>query len=289
MDSGKVNVLIAALEAGSMSAAAEALGYTTSGVSQMITAIENELGFPLITRGRGGIALTKAGEEVYPALLAYSRADSNIRQIASELRGLSDGRLLIGAFSSIAANWLPGIIRRFKADYPGISISILEGIHHEIDRWMATTKMDFCMYSERPGMDTDWIPLYHDPMLVVVPPQHPFAGRSAVSPQELDGEPFIMPGRGKDLDVVELLDRFQVKPDIRYITLENYSALSMVEAGLGISVMNELITKGRLNRVVMVPFDPPQSITLGIAAPDLKALSPAARKFIQYVREELGS
>lgn len=289
MDSLKVNVLIKALEEGSMSAAAEALGYTTSGISQMITGIENELGFPIVTRGRSGIALTKAGEALYPALLAFSRADSNIRQLASEQRGLVGGQLLIGAFSSIAANWLPGIIRRFKDDYPGISISILEGIHHEIDHWMATTKMDFCMYSYRPGQESDWIPLYEDPMLIVVSPQHPFASRSSVAPEELNGQPFIMPGRGRDLDVVELLNRFQVKPDIRYITLENYSAMSMVEAGLGISVMNELITLGRLNHVVMLPFDPPQSITLGIAAPDSKNLSPAARKFIQYIREELSA
>ena len=287
MDSLKVNVLIKALEMGSMTAAAEDLGYTTSGVSQMITSIENELGFPVVARGRGGVSLTKAGEKVYPAILSYSHADSVIRQIASEVNGLVNGQVIIGTFSSIAANWLPSIIRNFKQDYPGIEVSLVEGIHDEIDRWMDESRMDFCMYSYSENPDMDWIPLADDPMYAVVYPEHPFSSREAISPEELNGQPFIMPGRGNDRDVVDLLNRFGIHPDTRYSTLENYSALSMIEAGLGISVMNELITEGRLNHVVLVPFDPPQSITMGIAIPKKNELSPSAHKFIEYIKRTL--
>ena len=272
MDSLKVNVMIKALELGSMSAAADELGYTTSGVSQMITAIENELGFTLVTRSRGGISLTAAGEKIYPSLLAYSHADANLRQSASEVLGLETGKIVIGSFSSIASNWLPPVIKRFREDYPDISISLIEGIHDEIDEWMKSEQIDFCMYSYRESMDLEWIPLYEDALYAVVSPDHPFAGRESISPDELNGVPFIMPGRGNDLDVVE-----------------NYSAISMVEAGLGISVMNELITEGRLNHVILVPFDPPQTISLGIAVQSMKDLSPAARIFIEHIQEYVAS
>ena len=285
MDSLKVNVMIRALELGSMSAAADELGYTTSGVSQMITAIENELGFTLVTRSRGGISLTPAGEKIYPSLLAYSHADANLRQSASEVLGLETGQIVIGSFSSIASNWLPPVIKRFREDYPDISISLIEGIHDEIDEWMKSEQIDFCMYSYRESMDLEWIPLYEDALYAVVSPDHPFAGRESISPDELNGVPFIMPGRGNDLDVVDLLRRYNVHPDIQYSTLENYSAISMVEAGLGVSVMNELITEGRLNHVILVPFDPPQTISLGIAVQNMKDLSPAARKFIENIQE----
>lgn len=284
MDSLKVNVLIKALESGSMTSASEELGYSTSGISQMITSIENELGFQIVTRGRGGIALTKAGEEVYPALLSYSRADESIRQIASEVNGLRTGHVTIGAFSSISANWLPDIIREFRKDYPGIKVSIYEGIHDEIEQMFRSTQMDFCMYSYTPENDAQWIPLYDDPMYAVVSACHPFAQRTEIDPAELNGQPFIMPGRGKDRDVLSLLSRFDIHPDIQYYTMENYSALSMVEAGLGVSVMNELITERRINKVVMVPFDPPQHITMGIYIRDMKEASPAAKKIIEYIR-----
>lgn len=285
MDSLKVNALIKALDTGSMSAAAESLGYTTSGISQMITSIENELGFQIVTRGRSGVALTKAGEMVFPALMSYAHADAIIQQVASEVKGLTSGKIVIGSFSSIAANWLPDIIKAFKKDYPDIQISLLEGIHKEIDKWMNDSRIDFCLYSYRADTDMEWIDLYEDPLLAVVYPEHPFAKRESISPEELIGEPFIMPGRGRDLDVVEFLERYGISPDIQYSTLENYSAMSMIENGLGISVMNELITEGRLNRIVLVPFDPPQSIKMGIAIPGIRDLSPAAKRFIDYVKQ----
>lgn len=285
MDSLKVNALLKALDTGSMSAAAESLGYTTSGISQMITSIENELGFQIVTRGRSGVSLTKAGEMVFPALMSYAHADAIIQQIASEVKGLTSGKIVIGSFSSIAANWLPDIIKAFKKDYPDIQISLLEGIHKEIDKWMDDARIDFCMYSHRGNTDMEWISLYDDPLYAVVYPEHPFAERESISPDELIGEPFIMPGRGNDLDVVEFLEKYGISPDIQYSTLENYSAMSMIENGLGISVMNELITEGRLNRIVLVPFDPPQTIKMGIAIPSIRDLSPAAKRFISYIRE----
>jgi DNA-binding transcriptional LysR family regulator len=95
-------------------------------------------------------------------------------------------------------------------------------------------------------------------------------------------EEFIMPALGKDDDVVGLLKKTNLTPKICFSTLENYAALSMIECGLGMSVMNELVTKGRQNNVIMLPLDPPQSITLGIAVPSVKAAPPAVRKFITY-------
>lgn len=91
-----------------------------------------------------------------------------------------------------------------------------------------------------------------------------------------------MPALGKDDDVAGLLKKADLTPQICFSTLEDYAALAMTECGLGMSVMNELVTKGRQNSVVLLPLDPPQSITLGIAVPSIKAASPAVRKFIAY-------
>ena len=87
--------------------------------------------------------------------------------------------------------------------------------------------------------------------------------------------------------MVHLLEKNHIKPKIEFSTIENFSALAMIECGLGISIMNEGITLGRLNQVVMTPLEPPQHITIGIEIPSLKTGSPATRKMISYLRKML--
>ena len=92
----------------------------------------------------------------------------------------------------------------------------------------------------------------------------------------------IMPALGCDDDVEALFARNHVDPNIRYTTIENFSAMSMVEQGLGVSVMNKLITEKRICDVAMIPIDPPASITLGAALHSRADASPAVKMFLKY-------
>ena len=289
MDTQKYRAFVRAVELGSFSAAAEEMRFTPSGISHMAAAVEDEVGLTLLKRGRNGITLTSNGEEMMPVLRNLVHAEASVMQQASSIIGLARGHVTIGAYSSIASQWLPSIIKGFRDEYPGISIQLLEGVHEEIDEWMAEDQLDFCRCSYRRGTELEWIPLKNDPMFAAVSKKHPFAKRKKVKPKECEGQPFIMPGRSNDLDVVDLLRKFSVGVDIEYTTIENYSAISMVECGLGISIMNELITKGRTADIVLVPFDPPQHINLGIGVKAMKTASPAAKKLIEYIRDRFDS
>lgn len=94
-----------------------------------------------------------------------------------------------------------------------------------------------------------------------------------------------MPALGRDDDVAALFEKFQIEPRILFSTLENYVTISMVEKGLGISVMNELITRNWQCNVAMLPLEPSQSIKLGMVVPSMENASPAVRKFAEYVVE----
>ena len=137
-------------------------------------------------------------------------------------------------------------------------------------------------YSYQPSIKYHWIPLRNDKMVVVVPPDHPLASRSSVLLSDLDNENIIMPAYGMDMDVQNLLKDH--KPRCQFTTLENYSAFGMVEQGLGLVITNELITRGRVNQMKVLPLDPPQSINLGVAFPSDTQLTPAAAKFIEYAK-----
>ena len=95
-----------------------------------------------------------------------------------------------------------------------------------------------------------------------------------------------MPAYGADYDVVQLFRAHNIHPKVKYETIENHAALSMIAQGLGMSIMNHLITEGNTANVVKLPLDPPHTISLGIALPPAE-LSPAAQAFIDLTCEML--
>ncbi len=287
MDLNKYKVLLTAADLGSFTQAAKRCGYTPSGVTHLMNALENEIGFPLFVRTKNGVRLTENGARLAPLLRELLRLEEDVTQTVSEIKGLNAGSITIGSYSSVAVHWLPGIIRAFQQDYPNIRINMMEGIRQEVVAWLEDKQIDIGFLSFQPKMKFDWIPLYDDPMLAILPPNHPLAKESCYPLENCEAENFIMPGCGNDYDVVEMFRQARICPNVRYETFENYAALSMIECGLGMSVMNELITMGRTCNVVKLPLQEKKHITLGIAVPSMEKLSPAARKFVSYSERHL--
>ena len=248
METARCRAFLQAAETGSFSRAAEKLNYTPSGVSQLVTAMEETVGFPLLHRSRKGVRLTEAGERLLPAVRAFLQQDARIEQIAGEIRGVTVGEITIGTYPSISAQWLPQVIRRFQERYPRIKIHLMEGIE----------------------------------MMAILPRSHPLAEADRYPLSRLTEEDFIMPALGKDVDVVHLLEKNALEPNIVFSTVENYAVLSMIESGLGMSVMNRLITRKWDCDVAMLPLEPQEKLTLGVAAPDWDQASPAVRRFVEY-------
>ena len=286
MESARCKAFIAAAECGSLSHAAEKLNYTVSGVSQLITAMENDFGFPLLKRTRKGVTLTAEGERMLPAVRAFIQQESRMYELAADITGMQVGMIHIAAYSSIATHWLPKVIAGFKQKYPNIHINLMEGVRQEVLRWMEEGKADIGYLSSGEACDQyDWVPLAEDPMIAVLPRNHPLANALSYPLSRCKEESFIMPAMGKDDDVVKLFDKYGIVPDIAYSTNESFSAWAMVENGLGISITNELLMHGWSCDVSKVPVDPPEYITLGMILPSLKHASPAVRKFVKYTED----
>lgn len=287
MDIARYRAFVAAAETGSLSRAGEQLNYSPSGVSQLINALEGELELTLLNRTRRGVMLTSAGEVLLPAVRSLLQQENRVLNLASEMNGLLIGEINIATYSSIASHWLPRMIKRFKQDYPNVKISLMEGTRREILQWLSESRADIAFLSRVSDSSYDWIPLKNDPMVALLPKDHPFAKSRVYPLSACEQEQFIMPALGKDEDVLELFDRAGVHPQIAYSTLEVYAIYSMIEYGLGMTITNELITEGFQMDFVKIPVDPPQHLELGILIPDLKAISPSAKKFIQYAKQDL--
>lgn len=287
METARCKAFLYAAETGSFSRAAEILSYTPSGVSQLVTALENELGVPLLRRTKKGVALTANGELMLPAVRDYLLQENRIYQLASEMNGLLIGSVTIATYSSISTHWLPSVISAFSKAYPNIKIKLLEGVRQEVCAWLDNKTADVAFLSYKHPMPYDWTPIAEDRMLAVLPKEHPCADRDSYPLTNCRNERLILPEYGNDNDVVALFEQYGLKPHVALSTIESYSTLSMIEQGLGMSIMNELITKNWPCDVVKLPLDPPQSITLGIAVHNLKSASPAVKRFVKFATDEL--
>lgn len=289
METEKYRILLKAVDAGSISAVAEELGYTPSGIVHMMNSIEEHFGFQILVRSHKGVRLTENGKRIAPLLRSMVRLDENLRQACSDIRGAVTGDITIGSYYSIAAGWLPGTIRRFREDYPNVGIRVLEGVHQKLDTLIAEQRVDFCLYSDPPASGMQWLPLKEDRMVAVLPPEHPLAAAEAFPIDAFREEPFIMPADGYDYDIMKVLNKHNITPRVSYSTGEDLAAIAMVESGLGITLLNELAAGSRRSRAVLLPLDPYEYAVLGVAAPSIRKMPPAARLFVQYLKEYVES
>lgn len=287
MDSARIKAFVASVDEGSFTAAGKELGYTPSGISQLVSALEDDLGFPLLIRKSRGVTATREGELIYPEAVEYLAKERSIYRIAAELSGIDVGQVVIASYSSVATHILPTIIREFSEQYPSISITLREGTKAQIEEIIAANDADLSFATRLNNPGYSWIPFMEDPMVAVLPQEHPYAAAGSYPISEAANESFIMPGEGGDADTRELLSSFNIEPNIKYTTVENHTAINMVSEGLGIAIMNEFITKSWDSDVAIVPLDPPSSITLGISLPSLESAPPAVRKFILFAADRL--
>lgn len=267
MDICKIRALITAVNLGSLTRAAAELNYTQSGLTHMMNSLEKEAGLRLIKRGRNGIRLTPAGEYLMPRMKKLLEEYDGLVAEVLRMRGDGSTRLLrVGAYSSVAQHWLPGLITGFKAAAPEADLAVQMLGLVEIYELLNSGELD-CGFTSRNAAlmgDLSWIPLRNDELVAVLPASYPVSG--ALFPVSgFDGKEFLMPSDGFDLDISPIFARDRVRPHIRYTNMDDPAIISMVEHGLGLSVMSELVMWGRHDNVLSLPLIPPAYRELGIA------------------------
>ena len=192
MESEKCRALLCAIDKGSITAAAEAMGYTISGISRMMAALESEVGFPLLRRGKEGVTPTNECLRLLPSLREMVAQAEQCRQMAGELRGVMSGTIAIGTFSSVATHWLPNMICAFQKDYPNIDFEILMGDYPEIEQWILQGRADygFLHLPTRPELKV--MELARDELMAVLPEEHPLARQESVPVAAVAEQPFIL-------------------------------------------------------------------------------------------------
>lgn len=282
MESARCRAFIESVERGSFKAAAEALGYTPSAVSQLVAALENDLGLNLLIRSRKGVSVTEEGKKLAPIARSFLAREKEMYELAAELQGMSVGNLTIAAYPSVATTWLPEIVRNFQRDYPDIQFSILEGVRQEIFHHLDQHEADMAFLAYAEPMSYEWIPLAEEEMIAVIPENHPLAGSDVYPVDNFARDNVIMTSWGQDAEILEIFRNNKISPNVRYTTYDTPASLALVRMGLGVCVCNELAAQYWNDHLVKLPLDPPSRVTFGIAYTSEEHMTVASKKFMDY-------
>ncbi len=284
MDNSKYRAFVLAVESGSIRNAAEVLGYTSSAVSQLIQSLEKELDTTLLVRAKGGVSLTTSGEKLMPVIQRILEDEEMLRETAAGLNGVILGTINVASYHSLSYTWMPDIIDQFQKKYPDVQINLYVGTQDNIVERLVSGKADIAFFNDSSMKEKhDWIPLMDDPMVAVVPEDHPMAQEKVFPVKAFEGERFIMSDHGYDYDIMHILRQAGVSPRITISTFDSYALLSMIERGMGVSITNSIgLNVSELKgKIRVIPLEPSYTLHMGMAVRSLKKVSPAVMKFIE--------
>ena len=287
----------AVAEEGNITRAAERLGMQQPPLSQLIKAIERELGAQLFLRQARGVALTEAGrtllDHAHTLLAQYDRTLEATRAAA---RG-EQGRILVGVMPTAPFHpFVPSSIRAFRVAVPLVSLTLDECLRAEAVERLRDGRMDVA-YMRAPLSEPQELvvyPLLEEPMVVALPREHPLGrsgrrGDGALSVKELAGETFIVYARQLGPAIYEATMAACLKagfsPRVGQEAPRVITALSLVAVGLGISLvpacMQRMALEGIVYRRLTGGAQPKVVLNLAARRGDP---SPVVRRFLTLVR-----
>lgn len=260
---------------------AEETGYTQSGISNIIKALESDVGFSLLHRLHRGVTLTEDAQKLVPIIRELDNWGEQLHQVISEIRGLRTGTVRVASVISVSISWLPKIFKYFQTNYPNVAIKLYEGGDQEVLRWMEEGRVDLAFCCEQPVMECDWLPLVDDELVAVLPEDHPFASLSTFPLTAFTDMPFVMMPEEYHNETKRVFEKFKITPNIQFSATDDHTTIAMVEKGLGLSMLSRIIlTANPQRRVKFLKLDPPCPRRLGIALRPQHKRSLAAEKFI---------
>ena len=283
----KYIAFLRAVETGSITQTANELGYTQSAVSKMVADLESEWQVRLLNRGRSGIDLTSEGQTLLPAIRAVVKDYNDLGFAVSELQGHRSGLLRIGCFTSLSTSLLPEILKQFHEKYPSIRIQLFNGEYGDIAGWLRRGAVD-CGFLALPASgEFETAFLLRDSLVAILPEDHPLPSAAVFPVERLSREVYVKLNESPDYEIDRYLDSLPSPPRPAYEVTSDFALLSMVEGGMGVSIVHDLLLRPKRYHVSVVPLDTPQYRDVGVAVRKDAAPSSITRLFLEHLTDSL--
>lgn len=212
---------------------------------------------------------------------------TTFQERVAEIKGLQSATIRIGTISSISAHWLPPLISGFQQKYPDVRFTLLQGDYTTIPQWVDDNTIDFGFINPdaQPNLAVTF--LKKGALSAVLPLDHLLARQEMVTLTELQKEPFLMLEEGLYSEPLAAFHQQDLKPNIRLRVHDDYSILSMVESGLGYSILANLVLKKQDYQVAIRPLEPAINRKIGLYQRPTELMPLASRRFINYLFQHL--
>lgn len=282
MDTEKAKVFLTALKGGSFRVAAEELGYTTSGISRSIASLEEEVGVKLFIRNRKGVQPTREAMEFLPIFERLVEQERLFHETINRLHGFETGYITIGISYSAYYRIMAEKIKNFTESYPGIEVRTIQKTSSELLELMNNHQIDFAIMTKRSG-EYQFHKLLEDPMVACISKENPLSKLEVFPLEKFGEEPMAVAYPDVDTDYRSALEERGIKPNIRYSASDVFAAYCMVEAGLGISLSNNLEVSCYDGNVALLKTEPSITLEIGIMYTKPDQMSLAAKRFLANI------
>jgi DNA-binding transcriptional LysR family regulator len=294
----RLNIFKEVIEHSSFSAAADALDYSQSAVSQAIQTLEGEAGVALIDRARGGVRATAAGAALaghIGGILAQLEAAED--EIAAIVAGRG-GHLRTASFPTAGSSLMPGAIAGFRSSHPGVEVSLAEGEPEEIAPRLRGGEFDLALLFEFEGVGEHLttglrrFELFEDPLHLALPADHPLASREkAPRLEDLREESWVQTSASSPCarHVVRSCIAAGFEPRVSFESDDYQTVQGLVAAGVGVALIPQLALPGRGVRedIVVRPLAPGSPVRNVFAAtPRAAAATAAVATMLDVLRRE---
>ncbi len=285
MKTSRYEVFLKIVETRSLTRTAAFFGCTQSAVSQLVRALEADLGVTLLARSKSGVRLTAEGEYLLPSMQQIVVGERNVFERSLELQNMNAGLIRIGIFTSLSCQWLPPHLKTFREKYPNIGFELLQGDVTQICEWLRSGMVDIGFTTKPEGDEFVFRELLADRMEIVLPANHRLAGRS-VALDDLREETFVLQESGYSQIVEKIFSDANIRPKRQYTVKDDYTVMSMVESGLGVTLLPDLVLQRTPYELYGCPIEPAYYRRLGVAWMKKEQSSIAVSKFVHHLLED---
>jgi DNA-binding transcriptional LysR family regulator len=281
----QLRAFLAVVDAGGFSAAAAELGLSQSAVSHAVASLERELTAPLLVRA-APVRTTALGERVVPHARTAVAAARSVEQLAADAATMT-GTVRLAATPTVCQGLVPGLLRHWGEDQPRVTVKVFEGDSAEITAWLENGTADAAILIDAPP--GPGIQLAADSYRAVLPLDHPLAGEPVVDIRDLEDDPFLISPNGCEdrIRTIHRLAGLRFTPTHRVRDLA--TLISMVQAGIGVTVLSEVSRSLIPPDLVLLPLHPQTSRRLVLTGPRARPWHPAVRTLADSALDHLAA
>ncbi|HIR21852.1 MAG TPA: LysR family transcriptional regulator [Candidatus Aphodousia faecalis] len=253
----KFRAFLATVECGSFTEAAKRLYYTQSAVSRMVSDLESQWGVALLNRKKTGLTLTPAGAALLPYIRQICSDEMRLNGVLQDMTGLKQGVVRLGTVTAVANEWLPIVLKKLMQEAPGIEYEVLIGNGDVIDDWLKEDRIDVGLFTPKRDGNLNAELLHLDEFRVIFPKEHPLSKYKKIPLRVLQDYPYILHGASWCKELENGLKHGRQRIPVRYTTVGATSIVNLVKAGIGVSILPELLLENDKTKVESRPLDPP--------------------------------